>query len=176
MGTRMKDIANELGVSLMTISKALRGHRDISDETRERVLKRARELGYKPNWVARSLVTGRTHLIGLVIPDLMHSFFAEVAKGVGRKLEPLGYYTVILNSEESAAAEEGQIQMLMARSVEGLIVAHEQEDRLAYSTAPRRIERDGILRAQEYGGASPRVTARPRSDPAGRVREASPRL
>src|SRR6476661_6752936 len=97
----MKDIAADLGVSLMTVSKALRSHGDISEETRNRVLQRARELNYQPNWSARSLVTRRTYLVGLVIPDLMHSFFAEVAKGVTRKFEPLNYQIIIANSEES---------------------------------------------------------------------------
>ena len=75
----MKDIARDLGVSQMTVSKALRNHSDISEKTRERVLKRMRELNYQPDWIARSMVTKRTYLVGLVLPDLMHSFFAEVA-------------------------------------------------------------------------------------------------
>jgi LacI family transcriptional regulator len=126
MGARMKDIAQDLGLSLMTISKALRGHRDISEQTRNRVIKRARELDYRPNWVARSLVTRRTHMVGLVIPDLMHSFFAEVAKGVSRKLEPAGYQIFISNSEENPEAESRQVELLMARSIDGLIVASAQ--------------------------------------------------
>src|ERR1700739_1954345 len=100
----MKDIALDLGVSLMTVSKALRNHSDISQQTRDRVLKRMRELNYQPDWIARSMVTRRTYLVGLVLPDLMHSFFAEVAKGVARKLQPLGYQTVILNTEGNAEA------------------------------------------------------------------------
>jgi LacI family transcriptional regulator len=119
----MKDIAADLGVSLMTVSKALRSHRDISEETRNRVLQRARELDYQPNWIARSLVTRRTYLVGLVIPDLMHSFFAEVAKGVAAKLNPRGYQIVISNSEEDAEAEEKQLELLAARGVDGLIIA-----------------------------------------------------
>jgi LacI family transcriptional regulator len=74
MGARMIDIARDLGVSLMTVSKALRSHSDISESTRSRVLKRAQELDYRPNWIARSLVTRRTYVIGLLIPDLMSSF------------------------------------------------------------------------------------------------------
>lgn len=123
MGARMKDIARDLGVSLMTASKALRGHNDISEATRQRVAKRAGELDYRPNWVARSLVTRRTHIVGLVIPDLMHSFFAEVAKGISGKLGPLGYQIVISNSDENPEAEDRQIELLLARSVDGLIVA-----------------------------------------------------
>ena len=120
---RMKDIARDLGVSLMTVSKALRNHSDISEQTRARVLKRMKELNYQPDWIARSLVTRRTYLVGLVIPDLMHSFFAEVAKGVARRLEPGGYHVVIFNSEENPEAETRQIELLLQRKVDGLIIA-----------------------------------------------------
>jgi LacI family transcriptional regulator len=123
LGARMKDIARDLGVSLMTVSKALRSHSDISEETKRRVLKRARELNYRPNWIARSLVTRRTYMVGLIIPDLMHSFFAEVAKGIARKFEPLGYQIVISNSEENPSAELREVEVLLDRSVDGIIVA-----------------------------------------------------
>ena len=123
MPVRMKDIARDLGVSVMTVSKALRHHTDISEKTRARVLARAQKLGYQPNWIARSLVTQRTHMVGLVIPDLMHSFFAEVAKGVTQKFQPLGYQVVISNSDEDPELEESQIQLLLARRVDGLIIA-----------------------------------------------------
>jgi LacI family transcriptional regulator len=126
MGARMIDIARDLGVSLMTVSKALRSHTDISEETRKRVMKRARELDYRPNWIARSLVTRRTYVIGLVIPDLMHSFFAEVAKGVTGKLQPLGYQIIISNSDESPDVEARQLELLIGRNVDGLIVASAQ--------------------------------------------------
>ena len=68
MAVRMKDIARDLGVSVITISKVLRNHQDVGDETRERVLARVKELDYRPNLAARSLVTGRTYLVGLVVP------------------------------------------------------------------------------------------------------------
>jgi LacI family transcriptional regulator len=122
----MKDIADDLGVSLMTVSKALRNHSDISEKTRDRVLKRMRELNYQPNWIARSMVTGRTYLVGLVLPDLMHSFFAEVAKGVARKLQPLGYQVVISDTGEDGEVERRQVAVLVNRKVDGLIVASAQ--------------------------------------------------
>ena len=81
MPVRMKDVARDLNVSVVTVSKALRDQSDISPATKKRILKRARDLNYQPNWIARSLVSGRTHTIGLVVPDLMYSFFAEVARG-----------------------------------------------------------------------------------------------
>ncbi len=128
MAARMKDIARNLGVSVMTVSKALRNHTDISEATRDRVLKLARRLRYQPNWIARSLVTQRTYMVGLVIPDLMHSFFAELAKGVAAKLEPRGYQIVISDSKEQAETEERQLELLLARKVDGLIIASAQSN------------------------------------------------
>ncbi|MGC8792289.1 MAG: LacI family DNA-binding transcriptional regulator [Bryobacteraceae bacterium] len=125
---RMKDIARDLGVSVMTVSKALRNHSDISEATRRRVLQRARELGYRPNWVARSLVSGRTYMVGMVVPDLMHSFFAEVARGAAARLEPAGYHILLLNSDEDPSTEERQIAALLARNVDGLLIASAQRN------------------------------------------------
>jgi hypothetical protein len=82
MNVTMKDIARELGLSIGTVSKVLRDHPDISQETRERVRKRMQELHYRPNLAARALVTGKTHTVGLVVPDLVHPFFGEVARGL----------------------------------------------------------------------------------------------
>jgi LacI family transcriptional regulator len=84
------------------------------------------ELNYQPDWIARSMVTGRTYVVGLVLPDLMHSFFAEVAKGVARKLQPLGYQVVISDTEEDGDVERKQVEVLVNRKVDGLIVASAQ--------------------------------------------------
>ena len=100
MTLRMKDIARDLGVSVITISKVLRNHPDIGEETRERVLARVKELDYQPNLAARSLVTGRTYLVGLVVPDLLHPFFAEIAKSLSESLRKSGYYLIVSSSEE----------------------------------------------------------------------------
>jgi LacI family transcriptional regulator len=142
MAVRMKDIAKDLGVSLMTVSKALRSHTDISKETRQRVLKRMRELNYQPDWIARSMVTRRTYLIGLVLPDLMHSFFAEVAMGVARKFQPLGYQVVMSNTEEDPDTERRNIEVLIARKVDGLIIASAQK-------SPARRADDDVFRTLE---------------------------
>ena len=142
MAVRMKDIARDLGVSLMTVSKALRNHSDISQKTRERVLKRMRELNYQPDWVARSMVTGRTYLVGLVLPDLMHSFFAEVATSVARKFQPLGYQVVISNTEEDAELEQRHVEVLIARKMDGLILASAQHQKK--SALFRGLDSSGI--------------------------------
>jgi len=122
----MKDLARDLNVSVVTVSKALRDQSDISAATKKRILKRARELNYQPNWIARSLVSGRTHTIGLVVPDLMYSFFAEVAKGLSEKLRPSRYQVVISISEENPRLECEEIDLLLARRVDGLVLASAQ--------------------------------------------------
>ena len=80
--TTMKRIAGELGVSITTVSKVLNNRDDIGHATRARVLAKVAELGYQPNAVARSLTLRRTHTLGVVIPDLMHSFFVEIVAGL----------------------------------------------------------------------------------------------
>jgi LacI family transcriptional regulator len=119
----MKDIARDLGVSLITISKVLRNHPDVGDETRERVLARVKELDYRPNLAARSLVTGRTYLVGLVVPDLLHPFFAEIAKSLSDILRESGYYLIISSSEEDPNLEEQEINHLLARRLDTLVIA-----------------------------------------------------
>ncbi len=126
MPVRMKDIARDLGISPMAVSKALRNHKDISEETKERVRKRAAELNYRMDWVARSMVTGRTYLVGLVVPDLMQSFFAEIANALTVALSPAGYHLLISHSSENAAVEAANIDLLVSRKVDGLIIASAQ--------------------------------------------------
>ncbi|HWB86177.1 MAG TPA: LacI family DNA-binding transcriptional regulator [Bryobacteraceae bacterium] len=123
---RLKDIASELDVSVMTVSKVVRGCADVGPETRRRVLARVKELNYQPNWVARSLAARRTYIVGLVVPDLMHSFFAEIARGITAALRPAGYDVVICNSEEDRAVEASEVARLLARQVDGLILASAQ--------------------------------------------------
>jgi LacI family transcriptional regulator len=122
----MKDIAHDLGLSVVTISKVLRNKPDISESTRQRVLKRMHELNYQPNLAARALVTGRSFTIGLVVPDLVHSFFSEVAKGLSSVLRQQGYSLLISTSEENPALERGEIDNLLARRVDALIIASTQ--------------------------------------------------
>jgi LacI family transcriptional regulator len=128
MNVTMKDIAQELGVSIGTVSKVLRNHPDISPETRARVRNRMRELNYRPNLAARALVTGRTHSIGLVVPDLVHPFFGEVAGGLSKLLRKKGYCLIISSSNEDLELENRAIDQLLARRVDALILASCQKD------------------------------------------------
>jgi LacI family transcriptional regulator len=123
MPVRMKDIARELGLSVVTVSKVLRNHPDIAERTRERVLQRVKELDYRPNVLARSLVTGRSYLIGLVVPDLMHPFFAEIAKALSAAVRGEGYSLIISASEEDSELEAREIETLLARRLDALVIA-----------------------------------------------------
>jgi len=123
VATRLKDIAKSLNLSISTVSAALQNRPDIRAETRERVWKKVRELNYHPNSLARSLVTRRTHILGLVVPDLSRSFFAEVTKGIDALASAAGYSLLLCNTGEDAAREDREISMLLSQRVEGLIVA-----------------------------------------------------
>ncbi len=131
MAVTMSDIARDLNVSVVTVSKALRNKGSISTATRKRVLQRAKELNYQANWVARSLVMRRTYTIGLLLPDIRHPFFAEIAKAVAEIVRPQGYHVIISYFEEDPELETTEAESLVARQVDGLIMASAQspEDR-----------------------------------------------
>ena len=133
MAVRMKDIARDLGVSAVTVSKVLLNHSDIGAETRERVLKRIKEVGYQPNQNARALATGKTHLVGLIVPDLLHQFFAQLTKGVTRTLRTRGYGLIMASSEENPEFERQEIEQMLARRVDALIIASTQRSTQSFA-------------------------------------------
>ena len=110
-------------MSVITVSKVLRNHPEVGHATRERVLARVKELDYRPNLAARSLVTGRTYLVGLIVPDLLHPFFAEVAKSLSDVLRKSGYYLIISSSEEDPDLEQQEVDHLLARQLDTLVIA-----------------------------------------------------
>jgi LacI family transcriptional regulator, galactose operon repressor len=128
MTIRMKDIARDLGLSVVTVSKVLRDHPDIGEETRKRVLQRVKELDYEPNILARSLVTGRSYLVGLIVPGLIHPFFAEVAKALSKTIVDKGYSLIVSSSEEDPALEAREIRHLLARRLDALVIASSGQD------------------------------------------------
>jgi LacI family transcriptional regulator len=107
----------------MTVSKVLNNHGDISESTRGRVLAKIEELGYQRNAVARSLTLRRSHTIGIVIPDLMHSFFVEVIGGIEPVASARGYGVLLCSSGEDPAKERAELEMLRSRQVDGIILA-----------------------------------------------------
>jgi LacI family transcriptional regulator len=123
LAIRLKDIARELNVSAITVSKALRGNTDISEATRQRVLTCMKELDYQPNMIARSLVTGHSSIVGLIVPDLLNPFFAELAKSLGGGLRKQAYGLIVASSEEDPDIEQTEIRMMLARGVDALLIS-----------------------------------------------------
>ncbi len=151
MNVRLKDIANELGVSVVTVSRALRNRPDISSETKARILNRVKELNYRPNLTARSLVTGRSSLIGFVVPDLIHPFFGEIAKSLSSTLREKGYYVIVASSESDPSLEQDEIEHMLAHHLDCLVLASCQEN----SEWLRRIDDAGVplvLIDRRFGG------------------------
>jgi LacI family transcriptional regulator len=140
MAARLKDIADDLGLSVVTVSKVLRNHPDISDKTRKRVQKRMKELNYQPNFAARSLITGRSWIFGLVVPDLLHPFFAQIAKVISAEVRKQGYSLLISSSDEDPKLEEQEIQQLLSRRVDLILIASAQGTLESF----RRVEEQKI--------------------------------
>lgn len=125
---RMKDIALDLGLSVITVSKVFRGHRDISEETRRRVLDKMAAMNYRPNLAARSLATGRSFTMGFIAPDLVHPFFSETAKHLAGTLRDKGYHLLMSSVQEEARVEQEEIEHMLARRVDAMIIASSQPD------------------------------------------------
>jgi LacI family transcriptional regulator len=119
----MKDIAQALGVSVMTVSKVMRDRKDVGAETRKRVLSKAKELNYRPNLTARSLVTGESRQVGVIVPTLLHPFFAEVLQALSSTMKQDGYAVMISSSMEDPVVEEAAIEQLLGHRLDGLIIA-----------------------------------------------------
>jgi LacI family transcriptional regulator len=127
MAVTMKDIAQDLGVAVITVSKAMRNQSDVSERTRNRILERAKELNYIPNLAARTLVTGRTYLVGLIVPDLLHTFFGEIANSLSEVLLKKGYCLTVSISNENLDHERDVVNHLLARKPDVLILASAAE-------------------------------------------------
>ncbi|MFF4606196.1 LacI family DNA-binding transcriptional regulator [Streptomyces sp. NPDC001339] len=118
----IKDVAERAGVSVATVSRVLNGRSPVA-ETRERVLAAVRELGYRPNNVARALRTARTGALGLIISDLTNPFFTELADAVEDAARGLGYSLVIGNAGECPEQQDDYIRTLLDRRIDGLLVS-----------------------------------------------------
>jgi len=119
----MKRVADELGVSITTVSKVLNNRSDIGSTTRARVLAKVAELGYRPNVIARSLTLRRTRTLGIIVPDLLHSFFVETLAGIEAVARSRGYGLLICSSNEDPHREREEIEMLRQRQVDGIVLA-----------------------------------------------------
>ena len=126
MSASLKDIASALSLSKTTVSWVLSGRAEekgISPATRERVLRYAADLDYQPNLLARSLNTGTTGTIGLILPSISDSFYSQVAREVEMEAERHGYSLMICSSESEIERENRMIRVFRAKRVDGIILA-----------------------------------------------------
>ncbi|MCW3489993.1 LacI family DNA-binding transcriptional regulator [Dethiobacter alkaliphilus] len=119
----IKDIAKKAQVSYATVSRALNNRPEVNEATREMVQQVARELGYRPNSVARSLVTKQTKSIGLVVPDITNPFFAELAQSVEEVASAAGYNVFLCNTNWDEDKELSYLNLLESRQTDGIILA-----------------------------------------------------
>ncbi|KQR50861.1 hypothetical protein ASF88_16675 [Leifsonia sp. Leaf336] len=116
------DVAKEAGVSVSTASNALTGVRRVKPETRRRVRKIADQLGYEPNLVARSLVSKRSSMVGILMPDITDNFLTAFVRGVERVVAPQGLGLMIGDSGNDSDREERYLKAFQDRRVEGLLI------------------------------------------------------
>jgi LacI family transcriptional regulator len=123
----LKKIATELGLSISTVSKALKDDKDISKENREKVQAFAKFYNYRPNSIALSLKQKKTKTIGVIIPEIVHHFFAKVISGIEEVANSKEYNVIIGVSNESLAKEAINMEMLIDGSIDGFIVSLSKE-------------------------------------------------
>ncbi|MBA4276504.1 LacI family DNA-binding transcriptional regulator [Flavobacterium sp.] len=125
--TTLKEIAETLGISITTVSKALKNYPDVSEKTRKAVVALADELNYTPNSFAVNLRTKESKTIGLIIPEVVHHFFSNVINGIIAEAEKKGYLVIILQSNESLELEKKQVALLVNKRVDGIIMSLSNE-------------------------------------------------
>jgi DNA-binding LacI/PurR family transcriptional regulator len=123
MNMTIKDIARQLNISPTTVSRALKNDSRITLEVRQKVNGVAKKVGYRPNLLARGLVSSRTHTIGYIVDNLSWSYFSELAECVQAAAEEYDYHSYVYSSLKNAENERKGIESFFARGVEGLLIS-----------------------------------------------------
>lgn len=119
----IKQVADKLGVSMMTVSRALNNRPNVDEKTKKRVMEAAREMGYIQNHIAKSLVQKRTYTVGIVVPEITHSFFPDAIKGMEEVINQAGYQIIFTHSAEDAKKEVAAIETLASKRVDGILIS-----------------------------------------------------
>ncbi|MBL9174867.1 MAG: LacI family DNA-binding transcriptional regulator [Verrucomicrobiales bacterium] len=141
-----RDVARAAGVSPATVSLVMNGrtHIALSESTRARVRDAAERLGYRPNQVARNLLTGRTRTLGLLLPSLASSFVARIADGVQREAGDRDQHVLLAHTRRDPAFEQRQIEMLLQHQVEGLVIVASEETLPSLESRLDVLEQAGV--------------------------------
>ena len=121
------DIARALNISKSTVSRALHEHSDINAQTRQAVLKMARELDYQPNQLAQGLVNSKTNTVGIIVPEFLTYFFPTVIIGAQEVAAAAGYNVIICQSQESFKTEVANANVLLSSRVDGVLISMTRE-------------------------------------------------
>lgn len=119
----LKQIAEELNISVTTVSKALKDYPDVSKKTKQRVLDLAKKLNYIPNSFAVSLRMRQSKTIGVIVPTTVHHFFSNVIKGILKEAEKKDYLVILLHSNENYELEKKQVDLLISKGVDGILIS-----------------------------------------------------
>ena len=119
----IREVAQEAGVGVGTVSRALNGSGYVSPETRKKIEKAAKKLKYTPNELARNLYHNKTGIVGVIVPDLEHPFFSALVKHIEMELYEQGYKTMICNTVGISRREQEYLDMLERNMVDGIITA-----------------------------------------------------
>lgn len=119
----IKDLAEKLNISVSTVSRALKDNPEISQQTRKSVQALAKELGYKPNPIAVALKTHKSNTIGVVVPQIVSTFFATVVKKIEEIADKYGYNVLVSSSNESFEKEKKNIDVFLANRTDGIILS-----------------------------------------------------
>ena len=120
--TTIRDVAAHAGVSTTTVSHVVNGTRRVDAATAARVEAAIDELGYRPNALARSMRRGRTHTVGIVLPDISNPFFGDLARSLEDHMYEAGYSAIICNSDGDGAKESAYLEVLLSKKVDGLLL------------------------------------------------------
>jgi len=123
MAATVRDVARKAGVSAMTVSRVVNDQRGVSAETRKKIEKAIAELDYAPSKLASGLVSSKSRLIGLIVPDVSNPFFAPIVRGAETAARRAGYRMLLCNSESDLRLEREYVADLVGHRVEGLLIA-----------------------------------------------------
>jgi len=137
----LREIADQLNISVTTVSKALKDYPDVSKKTKGLVKELAKTLNYRPNAFAVNLRTKESKTIGLIIPEIVHHFFSSVIKGIISQAEKKGYLVIILQSNESYELEKKQLDLLVNKGVDGVLMSLSNET-INYKHINNVLDRD----------------------------------
>ncbi|MBF2708845.1 LacI family DNA-binding transcriptional regulator [Flavobacterium soyangense] len=140
--TTLKEIAATLGISITTVSKALKNYKDVSPKTKKAVMDLAEQLNFTPNSFAVNLRTKESKTIGLIIPEVVHHFFSNIIQGVIEEADKNGYMVIILQSNESLELEKKQVNLLLNKRVDGILMSLSNESN--YENHFKNIISNGI--------------------------------